>query len=217
MDNINVQVNDQVVNQSPQERLRKLLTGPKIVFVILGIVLLGEIIYAVRALTQPPTTPFLPVAKTGVQLTPGTISLVALKNSFNVNESIPVSVMVDTGGRSINGVDLIVHYDPKVLVATSGGILKGLTFDEYPSVSIDPTKGLISISGIDNLNNSFNSNNISNMGPFAVLNFRAKTPGRTSLTIDFNGKGSTTDSNLVEVTTAKDILEKVNNLELTVK
>lgn len=217
MDDLNVQINDQVaVNQQAPNALRDFITGPKVIFVILGIILLGEVIYAVRILTLP--SGFSPIPLTAAQSNVGKISLVAAKTSYSVNETIPVSVVVDTGGRSVNGVDLIVHYDPKVVEASPAGIVKGQIFDDYPAISINANQGLISISGIDNMNNSFNSNNLTyGIGQFAIINLKAKTPGRVSLTVDFNGKGSTTDSNLVEITTAKDILEKVNNLELTIK
>lgn len=225
MDNINTQINDQMTNQQPtKEGLRSFVTSPKIVFVILGIVLLGELIYAARVLMLPSAAPFLPAAQTGgVQLTPGQISLIVPNTNIKVGDMILVSVVIDTGGHKINGVDLIVHYDPKVLEIASSGIIKGTILNEYPSMSVDSAKGLISISGIDNVNNSFNSNDLMTKGPlvpsspFVTLNFKAKAIGRTSLSVDFKGKGSTTDSNLVEATTAKDILEKVNNLELTVK
>lgn len=217
MDDLNTHINDQLVNK-PSVGLRSLITGPKIIFVILGIILLGELIYAIKVLTQPALVSPPPSAQSGVQITPGKIFLIANKTNVNIKDALPVSVAIDTGGHKVNGVDLIVHYDPKVLEATVGGITKGIIFDEYPSVTIDPVQGLIAISGIDNTNNSYNSKDINIMGgSFVTLNLRAKASGKTQLTVDFKGKGSTTDSNLVEMGTAKDILEQVGNLELTVK
>lgn len=220
-DDLNVQVNNQAANQIMNQpvinRIRNWVSGPKIVFVVLGVVLFAEFIYAFRTLSSPMVIPTGPTATTPA-VTIGKISLVAPKNNFNVGENVPVSVVLDTGGHSLNGVDLIVHYDPKLLDASAGGIVRGLIFDDYPAISVSPDKGLITVSGIDNMSNTFNSNNpIYGAGQFVVINLKAKAPGRTTLSIDFNGKGSTTDSNLVEAVTAKDILEKVDNLELTVK
>lgn len=222
MDDLNTQINDQLINK-PSAGLRNLITGPKIIFVILGIILLGELVYAIRVLTQPAQVSPPPGTQAGVQVTPGRISLVADKTIVSVKNTVSVSVVVDTGGHNINGADLIVHYDPKVLEATAGGVIKGTIFDEYPSVTINPAQGLIAISGIDSSSNSYNSNDaifkgpITPVVPFATLNLRAKASGKTQLTVDFKGKGSTTDSNLVEIGTARDILENVDNLELTVK
>lgn len=192
------------------EKIRNFISGPKIVFIILGIALLIEVVYAIRVLTSP-TPSSLPVSKSVVQPgAVGKISLTVPQTDIRVNEIIPVSVMIDTGSHTVDGVDLIVSFDPKILEVTSGGLVKGSIFDEYPLMSLDPKKGLISISGISNFKNSFKGT-----GQFATINLRAKVSAKTSLTIDFN-KGSATDSNLVETATSKDILEVVSNLELNI-
>ncbi len=122
-----------------------------------------------------------------------------------------MAVLVDTGSYSVSGIDLIVHFDPKVLEAASGSLVKGKILDEYPYLSVDSKKGLISISGI-----SSSKNNFTGTGQFALINFKSKLPGKTSLSIDFK-PGSTTASNLVDVATSKNILEQVNNLELNIQ
>lgn len=197
--------------QRALEKIKNLFSGPKIVFIILGIALLIEVVYAIRVLTSP-TPSSLPVPKPIVQTgAVGKISLTTPQTDIRVNEIIPVSVMIETGSHTIDGVDLIVSFDPKILEVTSGGLVKGNIFDEYPLMSLDPKKGLLSISGVSNFKNSFKGT-----GQFATINLRAKVPVKTSLTIDFN-KGSTTDSNLVETATSKDILEDVSNLELNIR
>lgn len=195
------------------DNLKKFFSGPKIIFTILAVVLLAEVVYAVRVLTFPaPVAPTPPSAiKNTVLLTGGKISLNIPKTSFALNEVVSVNVMVESGGHDLNGVDLIIRYDPKTLEASAGGIAKGNIFDEYPLKSVDSKKGLIAISGISSLKSSFKGT-----GLFATINIKAKVPGKTALTIDFV-KGSTSDSNLVEAGSARDILEAVNNLELTVR
>ncbi|MDO8573848.1 MAG: cohesin domain-containing protein [Candidatus Daviesbacteria bacterium] len=209
MDSLNVQVNDQL-NKQFSGKTKKFFTGPKIIFLILGLVLLIEVIYAVRVLTSnsPPPLP----QKTTVQPPVGKISLNAPKTSYKINEAVPVSVLIDTAGYAVGGVDLIVRFDPKILEASVSGLVKGTILEEYPAMSVDSVKGLISISGISSTQNGFTGK-----GQFATLNLRAKASGKTSLTIDFNGKGQTADSNLVESATSKDILETVNNLEVNVQ
>ena len=195
------------------QSFKRFFSGPKIIFTILGIILLVEFVYAVKVLTSPapvaPTPP--PASKNTVLLSGGKISLGVPKTSFAFNEVISVNVMVESGGHDLDGVDLIIRYDPKILEATSGGIIKGKIFDEYPLKSVDSKKGLIAISGISSLKSSFKGT-----GLFATMNLKAKAPGITALTVDF-ATGSTSDSNLVEAGSARDILEAVNNLELTVR
>ncbi len=206
MDDLNSQMNN-------QQKAKSVFSGPKIVFIILGVIIFGELIYAVRSLTVTSSPGTLPIFQPSPQSqnSVGKISLTVSKSDFSVNETVPVSVIIDTASNTVSGADLIIHYDPKVLDATAGGVLKGKIFDEYPFVSVDPKKGLISISGISNLKNSFKGK-----GEFALLNLRAKAVGKTSLLIDFK-KGSTTNSNLVDAATSKNILEQVDNLELNIQ
>lgn len=189
---------------------KKYFAGPKIIFAILGVILLAEVVYAVKVLvfSAPPPPP---ARKTGIQKTAGRISLTTPKKIYKVNEIVPVSVIINTGGHAVDGVDLVVRFNPKSLEATPGGLVKSGIFDEYPLVALDKKTGLISISGVNSLKKGYQGT-----GQFAVLNLKAKLPGKTSVTIDFN-KGSTTDSNLVESGLSKDILEAVGNLELVVQ
>ena len=191
-------------------RMKNFFSLPKIIFLVLGLIILAELIYAVRVLTLPAQSPARRTA--AVQSKVGQISLNVPKAAYSVNEIIPVAVNIDTGSRAIDGVDVIIHYDSKVLEATSGGLVKGRILQEYPTLSVDAGKGLITISGISSLQNVFKGS-----GQLATINFKTKVAGRTSLTIDFNGKGATVDSNLVESATSKDLLEQVVNLELVVQ
>lgn len=189
--------------------VKKFFTGPKIIFLILGIILLAEVIYAVRVLTSRTSSP-LP-QKTTVQSPVGKISLNVPKTAFGIKEAVPVSVIINTGEHIINGADVIIRFDPKILEATSGGLVKGRIFDEYPAMSIDSAKGLIAVSGISNLQSGFKGR-----GQFALVNLRARALGKTALTVEFT-KGSTADSNLVEADTSGDILEAVDNLNINIQ
>lgn len=196
--------------------VKKFFPGPKIIFLILGLILLAEVIFAVRIFITPLPSPppdgraGAPVVKQTV-LSGGKISLKAPKASFGAKEAVPVSVIINTGEHIINGADVIVRFDPKILEATSGGLIKGTIFDEYPAMSVDNAKGLISVSGISSLQSGFKG-----QGQFALINLRVRALGKTTLTVEFT-KGSTADSNLVETSTSKDILEAVDNLEVEVK
>lgn len=190
--------------------VRKSFSGLKIVFAILGIVILAEVIYAVRVLTLPVPVSPLP-SQTSTRETLAAISLNVPQSIVSIGSTVPVSVMIDTGNHRVSGVDLIVRFDPKILDATAEGLVKGKIFDEYPLASVNAKEGTISISGISSTKNSFKGT-----GQFAVINLKTKKTGRTSLTIEFK-KGSTTDSNLVETDTSRNILDTVGNLELMIQ
>lgn len=211
MDNFNVQIYNQQNQPKAFEKIKNFLTIPKVIFIILGVIILIELISAIRILTAPVSPVLSKVNPVSVKPTDGKILLGTSKTNFHIGEMVPIAVTIDTGGHGIAGADLILHFDPQVLEATSGSAIKGKTFDDYPLVSVNAKNGLVSISGIDNLNNHFKGT-----GLFAMINFRAKAAGQTQLTIDFQ-KGSTTSSNLVDVTSSKNILGQVNSLQLKIQ
>lgn len=193
------------------DNFKKYFTGPKIIFLVLGIAILIEAIYAIKVLTAPLPAPPSSKATTTPQLTGGSMSLSANQNDLKVGDTVSVAVLFNTGGHMLDGADLIVSFDPKILEVSTGGLIKGKSFDEYPLLSADKNKGLISISGVSTIKKGFEGT-----GVLANIVFKAKAKGQTNLTINFE-KNSTSDSNLVEAGTAKDILEKVFNLGLNVQ
>lgn len=205
MDNFNMPIN----NQQQPEKARKFFSVPKIIFAIFALIILVELIYTIRTLSLP--LPTLSVLKNNTQKAVAKISLTASKSNFNVSDIIPVSVIIDSGSHQISGADLIVQYDPKVLEVTPADLIKGKIFDQYPLAAVDASKGIVSISGVSSPKSNFNGT-----GQFALINLKAKTKGKTSLTVNFK-KGSTISSNLAEIATATNVLEQVDNLELNIQ
>lgn len=202
-------------SNSQEQQPKKFPIPPKIIFIILGAVVLIEVIFTIKALIAPLPGSTPPAnqaaAPSAVGAKAGKISLVASKPVFRVGETVPVSVIVDTGGSKLAGADVLVSFDPKMLEATAAGLIKKKMFDEYPLLSVDQEKGLVSISGIKSSKAGF-----AGTGQFALINFTAKTAGKASLAVGFK-KGSTTQSNLIEANTAKNILEQVGNLAITIQ
>lgn len=186
---------------------KRFIFSPKIVFIILGAVILVEIIYAIVTLRSPvslPPEPTLPME--------AAIILSSPKDQYKVGENVAVLVQVDTGSRATDGVDLLLNFDPKVLEASTGAIAKGAIYPEYPQMKIDAKLGQIQISGISGLQ----GRSFTGKGTFAIINFKAKAAGDASLTVDFS-PGKTDDSNVVEAISGNDILESVTDLTLTVQ
>lgn len=205
MDNINVQT------YVEPEKTKKSFFGPKIIFLILGIIILVEVVYVVRALTSPTSTPPLPVSNTSNQQSLGKISLITSQASYKIGEEIPVSVMIDTGANAISGVDLIVRFDPQVLTANVDDITKGEILSDYPFIDVDNKTGIVAISGINSIDKTFKGT-----GQFAVITMKAKKAGNTSVAVDFK-RGTTTTSNLVEAKTAGNVLDTVDGVELIIQ
>lgn len=185
----------------------------KILFIIAGLVLLGEIVWAVQSLEffSPKQT-----ANTSSSPSPQTsavISLSADKTSLRIGETAAVTINVSTT-VSTDGVDLIVKYDPKILAvvpsSSQSAVNVGTIYSNYPINSIDETAGQIVVSGIAPLQKAVVPNGI-----LGTMVFQAKSVGQTSIAVDFT-QGSTTDSNIIETKTAKDVLSKVENVKLTI-
>lgn len=196
-----------------EKKLGKAIPLSKVIFIILGIILLIEVIYAVRTLAAPTPPPPQSAKKAdnSAVASVGKITLATPKVNYSVNELIPITVIVDTASKQVNGVDIVVRFDPKVLDANTDGLIKGAIFDEYPILSVDKNKGMVSISGVSNSQNGFQG-----VGKFATINLKAKAPVQTTIAVDFE-EGSTSDSNLVSITSSKDILERVDNLDLIIQ
>lgn len=186
---------------------------PKTIFIVLGIAAVVEIIFGIRSLISPMPSSSSPTTTNSQTITAGKIVLVSRRSEYKVGNTVPVFIRIYTGNHQTTGSDVILHFDPKVLEATSSAaLLKGKIYSEYPKLEVDPKLGLIIISGISGLNKP----NFSGIGVLSTINFKAKTVGKTNLTLDFK-PGSTTDSNVTDATSGKDILGSVTNLTLTIK
>lgn len=181
----------------------------RIIYLILGIVVIVELIWGFKTLVAP-------LSKSQVQklqsITGAKILLISPTTNFKVGDRIPVEINVFTGGHNASGVDLVLHYDPKFLGITPANFNRGNIYNDYPLVDVDDKNGVIRISGIASTSKSgFNG-----AGDLGVMNFTAKVTGKTAVTVDFK-KGVTTDSNVVDAQTNEDILGQVTNLNITIK
>lgn len=186
--------------------MEKLLTR-KNIFIILGVIIAVEVIWAGWFLVKS-GQPQPPVAvTTQVPMQPTAITLQSAKKDFKVGEKIAVGINL-TSSKKVDGVDLIISFDPKVLSAQPA--ILSTIFSDYPQNKVDATLGRVSISGITTQQGGVKAD-----GEFGKVSFVAKALGITKITLDFT-PGSTTDTNIIESGTGTDILEKVNQLELNI-
>lgn len=193
------------------ENVRKwLIRG---IFAVLGIAIAVELYLGLKQLTAPiPRPPKL------AQMSDGAVLLTAEKSQYKVGETATVSITVGTGGWTTDGADIIVKYDPAIFDATqstsSQSFVKGKIYEEYPSINIDPQKGIIAASGISSL--SKKPYGFNGVGIFGTLNLVAKAVGKSTISVEYRA-GATDESNIMETSQAKDILGKVTNIELAVQ
>lgn len=186
---------------------------PKLVFIFLGLVILVEIILGVKTLTTP--VPEIRTSNASFQVLPpqpGRIELLVEKTQFKVGEQVPVKIKVASGDHYINGVDVIIKFDPKILdEAQRPSLSTSNLFDEYPLAKVDRKNGLVQISGITSLSKK----GFKGTGELATVLLKAKAAGSAVVTVEF-APGITSDSNLIEIDSSTDILESVGNINLSI-
>ncbi len=184
----------------------------KLIFTIVGLILIAELIWGGWSLTRKFT-------KTPAQITTqqtqakSTISLKSSKNSFKIGENIPVTIELFSG-KVTDGADIILTYDPKKLqiipASTKVPVAVGNLYNDYPINKVDESTGYIFVSGITSQANGVMAN-----GVFGTISFKAKAAGSTKISVNFT-PNSTVDSNIIENKSAKDLLIGVKNLEVNI-
>lgn len=142
-----------------------------------------------------------------------TLSLSPASGTFNRGCTFTLSVNLDTAGSQTDGTDAILNFDPTRISATN--ITAGTIYSDYPGTNIDST-GKITISGLASVAQPFTGSGI-----FATIAFSvpANAPtGAAQVTFDFDPANptKTTDSNVVERNTVKDVLTSVTNGSYTI-
>ncbi len=141
-----------------------------------------------------------------------TFSLSPSSGSYNQTCEVSVDVILDSQGSQTNAADLFLSYDPNQLTlidqdASQPGpqVKAGSYYQLYVSNNVDEGTGSVQMSAFSLLGEPAKS------AVFATLVFESK-PGvnSASISIDFDGAGATTDSNIADLGGA-DILSGVTN------
>jgi hypothetical protein len=122
--------------------------------------------------------------------TESTLTLNTRQDNWANDDIEPVTVTLDTQGNDVVGVDLILNYDPALFEYVDREWMN--LFSEERGFSVDSTTGTITLSGIDNDNQSLNTS-----GDVVKFNFRAVSNGTGAFSFDWTS-GSTTDTNIVD-------------------
>lgn len=180
----------------------------KNIFIILGVVIAVELIWALWFLVKgAQLQPAPAVITTQVPLPQTSIILSSAKAEYKLGEQIVVDVNISSA-KQVDGVDLIITYDPKVLSAQPA--ILSTMFSDYPQNKVDSNLGKVSISGI-----TTQTGGVIPEGNFGSISFVAKTAGITKIAFDFTA-GQTGDTNVSQTGTGADILQKVNQLEINI-
>lgn len=142
-----------------------------------------------------------------------TLSLSPSTGTFNKGCSFTLTINVDTAGAQTDGTDAVIRFDPTRVSASN--INTGTIYNDFPGTNIDST-GKITISGLAAVSAPFQGS-----GTLATIDFTVPSvapTGATALTFDFDSSNptKTTDSNVIERNTVKDVLTSVTNGSYTI-
>ena len=184
----------------------------RIVYLIIfvaAVVLVAELAWAYSALYKSSAS--TATSKVATTNQTAQISLVTESTTYKVGDQITVAIKASAPNPT-DGVDVIINYDPKLLevipAATGSPIRVSAMYNQYPNNQLDATKGKITASGISSETGGMLAN-----GVFGTIVFRVKASGTVALNIIYS-PGATSDSNIIENGTGKDVLAGVENLQL---
>ncbi len=127
---------------------------------------------------------------------------------FTPNTSYVEGITLDSGGKKVKAVDVIISYNPEQ-ISIEPQVAVGTLLEHYPLSRVDQKLGKIKISAIN-----FTAKPA--LGIFATFRFKAKTIGQSQIAFDFI-PGEKLDSNVVDFESDQDVLTKVQNASLTFK
>lgn len=198
-------------NQLPP--LKKPLNIKRILIVLSALILL-EAVWAVwsvsknqlkqQNITSPPAQTS-PVAEKP-RISSAVLALQTTNLQVEVGQEIPVDIVLDTDGALVDGVDVIISFDPVLLKAEP--VKVGTLFNDYPQNDLED--GKITLSGISD------STGYLGKGILGTIVFKAVKPGSASVKIEYR-PDDTIESNVILSGAAKDILGKVEDLVLDIK
>ncbi len=95
---------------------------PKIIFLILGVVIVVEVIFAGYSLMQKPSVSPIP-SNTILPLSLGKFNFELQTNQVEVEETLPINLVIDTGGYTIASASVAVKFDPEYFEGTASGYI----------------------------------------------------------------------------------------------
>lgn len=137
------------------------------------------------------------------------LSLSPINGTYDLTSKVtyPVGIIMDSGGKAIDGVDVVISYDPAKVKIVDSTVTSASVFENIPANSA--AGGKIRFSGL-----TFNAKPVS--GIIGTFRIQPIAKGNVEFSFEFT-PGSTTDSNIADHASAQDILGKVTNAKFTIK
>lgn len=123
--------------------------------------------------------------------------------TFSPNTTYPLGIVLDSADKNVDGVDVVINFDPNKVRIVTTAVTTTTLFEEFPQNKVDNLRGQIKFSAL-----TFTPKPTT--GIVGTFSLKPLVKGEINLTFAFT-PGATTDSNVAEHATAKDVLVKVAN------
>lgn len=192
----------------------------KFLFVFLGLILVGELIWAVYYLTdplkffrsQPTPSPFSSV--TGEK---AILFLDPPLGEFEQGALVELKIVLDGRSNLLRGADVVLRFDPNFWEILDGDletegiqIVPGTIFPRHLGNKVNVSQGKITFSGLAEVDQP-----VSGRGILASFDLVPKKKGTTKIFFDYQ-LGATNDSNVAGLGT-EDLLDKAVGGEYIIK
>lgn len=183
--------------------------SPRLIFLVLGLVILIEVVFVANAISQNPPPPKKSTSKS---ISDAQIALVSDQKNLKLGENLQAQIKLTTGGHPTSGTDVVLKYDPAFFNVLPSSVKAGKIYPDYPIADIDTESGTIRVSGIAGIT----TKGFNGVGILATVNLTTKKTGNTKISFEYK-KGSTADSNVIGVADSTDLLGKVTDLEVNIR
>ncbi len=128
---------------------------------------------------------------------------------FSAGQTYPVGILLDSGSDEIDGVDVVILFDPTKVKVASSEITNAGLLEQVSLNKIDNVNGKIRFSAL-----TFTPKKVN--GILGSFRFQPLTTGEVSFAFDFK-PGATVDSNVARHGSASDALDRVVDALYTFK
>jgi len=140
---------------------------------------------------------------------PAVMRLDPSSSSVKVGQSVNLKTVIEADGKSLDGADSIVLFDPNLVEAS---LLSTSGFPQYPIKKVDNIKGKITLTGVtfEAKPEALTSDFI-----FAEISFKAKRTGTATISLDFV-KMDKSKTTVIENGSSNTILGSVVNARINI-
>jgi len=185
---------------------------PELFMIFLSVAIIFEIIIGFWFLEAKDI--FGPIVPKAQSQYAGQLWLEPAESVIRAGQDFNLKIMINADGQLVNGVDVVLNYDPGFL-SVEDQVIPTSLFPLYPRKFIEKEKGQIIITGaqIQKAEKEMLGDQA-----FASLKFKALRKGKTEISLATSFKGNTSQGSMIIISgSSRNILGEINNTQIEIK